>query len=286
MSSNTNNSNNSIMKKMKNMTSSLIGNSKTNNGVSNSNSSSSMNIQEILKYILLIVFIIIFIYVIISAIYYMKDEECKEKKPFFEYLIDFKNRNVCLDTISTELTMTPTNIPKIQDITMTDVANIVEKEEVFHIANQDYTYDQAKCKCESYGGKLATKAQITDAYNNGAHWCTYGWSEGQNAYYPVQQCEWDKIHMNDERIPLEDRKSDPNRFCGKPGINGGFFANPYIKFGVNCYGKKPKGESVIPKKPYCPPMNFCKLESNFEASHKLDTDEITAFAPGRWNQTM
>ena len=28
--------------------------------------------------------------------------------------------------------------------------------------------------------------------------------------------------------------------CGRPGINGGYFENPYIKFGVNCFGKKPK----------------------------------------------
>lgn len=28
--------------------------------------------------------------------------------------------------------------------------------------------------------------------------------------------------------------------CGRPGINGGYIANPEIKFGVNCYGNKPK----------------------------------------------
>jgi hypothetical protein len=27
--------------------------------------------------------------------------------------------------------------------------------------------------------------------------------------------------------------------CGRPGINGGYFANPNIKFGANCYGVKP-----------------------------------------------
>ena len=27
--------------------------------------------------------------------------------------------------------------------------------------------------------------------------------------------------------------------CGRPGINGGYIANPSIKFGVNCYGVKP-----------------------------------------------
>jgi hypothetical protein len=28
--------------------------------------------------------------------------------------------------------------------------------------------------------------------------------------------------------------------CGRPGINGGYMANPHLKFGVNCYGVKPK----------------------------------------------
>jgi hypothetical protein len=28
--------------------------------------------------------------------------------------------------------------------------------------------------------------------------------------------------------------------CGRPGVNGGYIANPNIKFGVNCYGNKPK----------------------------------------------
>ena len=27
--------------------------------------------------------------------------------------------------------------------------------------------------------------------------------------------------------------------CGKPGINGGYFSDPTMKFGVNCYGVKP-----------------------------------------------
>ena len=30
--------------------------------------------------------------------------------------------------------------------------------------------------------------------------------------------------------------------CGRPGINGGYFKNKHIKFGVNCYGVKPKAK--------------------------------------------
>ena len=31
--------------------------------------------------------------------------------------------------------------------------------------------------------------------------------------------------------------------CGRPGINGGYFRNPNIKFGVNCFGLKPKAKN-------------------------------------------
>jgi hypothetical protein len=72
--------------------------------------------------------------------------------------------------------------------------------------------------------------------------------------------------------------------CGKPGLNGGYFANGMLKFGINCYGKKPKGEnSNKMKKPYCPPMNFCKLDANYDASHKLDSDEISPFNGEKWS---
>ena len=33
--------------------------------------------------------------------------------------------------------------------------------------------------------------------------------------------------------------------CGNPGINGGYFANPDLKFGVNCYGIKQRNHYPI-----------------------------------------
>ena len=30
--------------------------------------------------------------------------------------------------------------------------------------------------------------------------------------------------------------------CGSPGLNGGHFANPNLKFGVNCFGVKFPGK--------------------------------------------
>lgn len=105
-----------------------------------------------------------------------------------------------------------------------------DKKEVFNISNNLYTYDDAQAVCSAFDAKLATYDQIEAAYNAGAEWCAYGWSEDQMAFFPTQNATWSKLQ--------KDPKTKNN--CGRPGVNGGYIANPYIKFGVNCYGKKPK----------------------------------------------
>jgi len=217
---------------------------------------------------LIIFLIIIIIYLIICLIHYFNCE-CYEKKNFFSYMFDFNDSNVCVHITN------PNDTPKKEPL---NILPFIEKKEVFHLENQDYTYEQSKCKCESYGGKLATKSQVIDAYNKGANWCSYGWSEGQNAFYPVQKCYWDEMEEKNRHLPKHARQ-----FCGMPGVNGGYFANPSIKFGINCYGVKPAGQTSKEKKPYCPPMNFCKLEQNYEASHRLESDEIAPFNTDSWN---
>ena len=77
---------------------------------------------------------------------------------------------------------------------------------------------------------MANYDQIEDAYDNGGEWCNYGWSDGQMIFFPTQKATWDKLQKTDKH------KND----CGRPGVNGGYMKNPYTKFGVNCYGKKPK----------------------------------------------
>jgi len=104
------------------------------------------------------------------------------------------------------------------------------KKQVFNIPGNYYTYNDAKAMCSAYGAELATYDQLEKAYNNGAEWCNYGWSANQLALFPTQKKTYDILqgtpgHEND---------------CGRPGINGGYIANPNVKFGVNCYGDKPK----------------------------------------------
>lgn len=105
-----------------------------------------------------------------------------------------------------------------------------EGAEVFNIRNNIYTYDEAKEVCALYDAKLADYDQVEQAYNNGGEWCNYGWSEGRMALFPTQKSTWSNLQKN---------KRTKNA-CGRPGVNGGYFKNKNIRFGVNCYGKKPK----------------------------------------------
>jgi hypothetical protein len=121
--------------------------------------------------------------------------------------------------------------------------------EVFNVSNNRYTYEDAQAICKAYDAKLATYDQIENAYNNGAEWCNYGWSAGQMILFPTQKATWEKLQKADENRPdvsnapgtgkqnvkAPSHKND----CGRPGVNGGYIANPYVRFGVNCFGKKP-----------------------------------------------
>ena len=50
---------------------------------------------------------------------------------------------------------------------------------------------------------------------------------------------------------------NPKKSCGYPGMNGGYFNNPNLQFGVNCYGEKRKARSdEIEKYPDFSKYNF------------------------------
>jgi hypothetical protein len=59
----------------------------------------------------------------------------------------------------------------------------IRKEEVYNIPGNYFNYDDAKSLCQAQGARLATYNEVEDAYNNGAEWCNYGWSEGQMALF-------------------------------------------------------------------------------------------------------
>lgn len=177
---------------------------------------------------------------------------------------------------------------------LNDMVNLAEKkkekkdekpqeqgDEVFNVSNNLYTYEDAKAICSAYDAKLATYDQIESSYNDGAEWCNYGWSDGQMIFFPTQKTTWDKLQKTD------DHKND----CGRPGVNGGYIANPYAKFGVNCYGKKPKANDtdmarMNASKDHLYPKNKKDIELEEKVNYwKQNADKmlnINSFNANRW----
>uniref|UniRef100_A0A6C0KIG4 Link domain-containing protein n=1 Tax=viral metagenome TaxID=1070528 RepID=A0A6C0KIG4_9ZZZZ len=165
--------------------------------------------------------------------------------------------------------------PKKQEI------DNVQKDEVFNISNNLYTYDDAQAICGAYDAKLATYDQVEAAYNDGAEWCNYGWSDGQMIFFPTQKATWDKLQKT------KDHKNN----CGRPGVNGGYIGNPYLKFGVNCYGKKPKASDadiarMNAQKGYVYPKSKADIELENKIKYWKDNADkllkINAFNTNKW----
>jgi len=140
------------------------------------------------------------------------------------------------DDTSSDVTVPPSSEGDEIEKRAQDNKGLLEKilplgtSEVFNISSNDYTYHDAQPLCMALGAELATYDQVQDAWKKGADWCNYGWVKGQVAVYPTQKETWDKLQHGPE---------DEKFACGNPGVNGGFFDNPEMRFGVNCYGPKP-----------------------------------------------
>ena len=145
-------------------------------------------------------------------------------------------------------------IEKKKDVTIPTFLD-PSADQVFNIPGNKYSYDEAQTLCKAYGAQLANYSQIEDAYKRGGEWCNYGWSKNQLALFPTQKETYEK---------LQSIKGHENN-CGRPGINGGFMANPNNRYGVNCYGKKPPITDTEKK--------LMELNKNYPPETDLD-DEV------------
>jgi len=218
--------------------------------------------------ILLVLVFILFTLLIATGYYLIASCDPNNKKNFTDYLFDMQF-NPCTTDIVTPMQIAGEEAQEY-------AARVNKREpEVYHISDQVYPYDQAGCKCAAYGGQLATKSQIIDAYNEGADWDNYGWSAGQQAFYPVQPDTYYKCLKN----------TDPAKWyeCRGPGVVGGNF-QPGVKFGVNCYGVRPEGHVSIPK-PTGPPTEeqVCSVIGTYDSNHQLKTDEVSPFNENKWS---
>ena len=157
----------------------------------------------------------------------------------------------------------------------TSAAPTSSNKQVFNIGNNIYTYDEAQKVCQAFDADLASYDQIESAYSAGGEWCNYGWSADQMAFFPTQKSTWQRLQQND----------DTKNACGRPGINGGYFSNPYIKFGANCYGVKPQQpegwepehSSIISAAPTTP------AESDNQRKMRKQA-EINSFNDSEWSR--
>jgi hypothetical protein len=176
--------------------------------------------------------------------------------------------------------LTPTFIPEQPPMEQRNVIEklIPKRKSVFNIAQDKYTYSDAEPLCKAFGAELATYDQVKEAYDKGADWCNYGWIKGQTAVYPTQKKTYDKLQTG----PEEQRGS-----CGIPGINGGYFDNPELRFGVNCYGDRPNENDTddryraANKNNMTPAvMEYDKKVRDFKG--QLNEIPVNTFSAGTW----
>jgi hypothetical protein len=221
---------------------------RTNVGVMNSPPTFQFNEGATLFSPLNIFIGLIFIFIVVFAIF------TDQLKRGYEYLTGSFKRSIGIEPrpdvtaptipvqgVVQEITVPPSppqNITPVQQVAQqTFTQNIAEKllpssggNEVYNVAQNKFTYYDAEPLCKALGAELATYDQVKDAWHKGADWCNYGWVKGQMAVYPTQKNTYDKLQLG---------PADEQGACGTVGINGGFFDNPDMRYGVNCYGKKP-----------------------------------------------
>ncbi len=94
--------------------------------------------------------------------------------------------------------------------------------QLYHIFENVYSFKEAQQECTKRGAGMATFKQLTDAYNAGADWCSYGWIDNGEAY-----------------VANRTGKCMP-----KQGLLSAGRLGETVNFGAYCFGVVPTG--VVP----------------------------------------
>lgn len=250
---------------------SSLGNNEDTLSVINNSNNSNNSYSNISQNIFVVLVILVLLFLILANAFqyffsinitaYLKN--LFTNKPEIDILVD---QNDARDSDQIQI---PTAVPEIQ-----------YRKQVFNIPGNYYTYDSAKALCKAYGSELATYQQVEDAYKNGGEWCNYGWSDKQMALFPTQQNTFNNLQK------IKGHEHD----CGRPGINGGYIANPNVKFGVNCYGNKPKitqDEEELMKiaSPYPKTMQDIEFQKKVDYwKNQLNDILVSPFNYNRWGE--
>ena len=243
-----------------------LGNNNVNREI---NSGSTSNYGQ--SYLGVLIIIILIILILINGFQY-----------FFSINASAYLKNLFTDKPEIDIVIdTPDQEDKIQDLLpIPSIPEINFRKQVFNIPGNHYNYTDAKAICNAYDADLATYQQVESSYRNGGEWCNYGWSDGQMALFPTQQKTFDNLQK------IKGHEHD----CGRPGVNGGYIANPQVKFGVNCYGRKPKirpdeEELMRISSPY--PKTMQEIEFQKKVDHwknKIKEIEVSPFNYDMWGE--
>lgn len=154
------------------------------------------------------------------------------------------------------------------------------KNEVFNVSRNIYTYADASAVCSAMGAELASYEQVQEAYEKGADWCNYGWTKGQMAVYPTSKETYEKLQKG---------APEYRNACGRPGVNGGYFDNPELRFGVNCFGKKPPRNATdeLLESSVSLPQSPAEIEYEKKVQkyrEQLNTISVLPFRRGQWTE--
>jgi len=224
---------------------------------STSNSNSGINIMSI------IIIAILIVLVIVNAFEYFFSINVTA------YIQGLFSPKTEVDIVIDQSSVQPAPVPTIKF-----------KKQVFNIPGNYYNYNNAKALCKAYGAELATYEQLEKAYNSGAEWCNYGWSANQLALFPTQLKTFNTLQT------IKGHEND----CGRPGINGGYIANPRVRFGVNCYGNKPKitpeeEELMKTSSPYPVTLQDTVFQKKVDFwKDKVDEILVSPFNHNSWGQ--
>ena len=195
-----------------------LGNNEPSPSISSISSSSSNDaVSSGIITIILVAFFVVLI--IINGLQY-----------FFGLDIIAKLKNIFTEKPEVDIIVDQSRLEAIK----APVPEILIRKQVFNIPENDYIYPDAKALCSAYGARLATYKEVEETYKNGGEWCNYGWSDDQLALFPTQEKTYNELQK------IKGHEND----CGRSGVNGGYIANPKVKFGVNCYGYKPRMNST------------------------------------------
>jgi len=254
-----------------------LGNNQTQSFSMDSSDNKNSNLQNI--FVIVILFVVI-ILVLANAFQYFFSINITA------YLKDLFSSNPEVDVIVNHNTGKPIN-PQDQTKKQDNILNggssvheMLNSKQVFNIPGNYYSFDDAKAICNAYGSELATYQQIENAYKNGGEWCNYGWSANQMALYPTQQNTYNNLQK------IKGHEHD----CGRPGVNGGYIANRNVKFGINCYGNKPKityeeEELMKVASPYPKTMQDIEFQKKIDYwKNKVDQILVSPFNYNTWGQ--